>query len=153
MQSSFANSLAEIPEGQFAIGVSGGADSVALLRLVMEFRPDLGVHVVHLNHEMRGDESQGDAEFVEGMAARFKLPCTRARRSEIEPTLKNRPGNLSAMFRAMRIELFRRVCAEHGLHGVLLAHHRDDQAETILHRLLRGSGMRGLAGMNFESRQ
>src|SRR4051812_46976299 len=128
MAGSFEESLSRIAEGQYAIGVSGGADSVALLRGVMQFRPDLGLHVVHLNHEMRGEESEGDARFVEALAGRFKLPISVERRSEIEPALKNRPANLSALFRAMRIELFKRACKEHGLHGVLLAHHRDDQA-------------------------
>jgi len=153
MQKSFEESLAEIPEGQYAVGVSGGADSVALLRLVMQLRPDVGVHVVHLNHETRGKESEGDAEFVEQLARKFSLPHTMLTRREMKPLMDNPPTNKSALFRAMRIELFSRIVENYGLDGVLLAHHRDDQAETVLHRLLRGSGARGLAGMSFESRQ
>jgi tRNA(Ile)-lysidine synthase len=153
MGESFESSLGEIPEGQYAIGVSGGADSVGLLRLVMQHRPDVGVHVVHLNHELRGAESEGDAAFVRELAERNRLPFTIARRSEIEPMLGKRPANKSALYRALRFLLFKKVVSEHGLHGVMLAHQADDQAETILHRLLRGSGPAGLVGIARESRQ
>jgi tRNA(Ile)-lysidine synthetase-like protein len=153
MQNSFQESLSSIPEGQYAVGVSGGADSVALLRLVMQFRPDLGLHVAHLNHELRGQESEADAVFVRELAERHRLPCTIARRSEIEPRLAKRPANKSALYRAVRFLLFKKVAGENGLHGVLLAHHADDQAETVLHRLLRGSGPAGLVGIAPESRQ
>ncbi|HEV8291855.1 MAG TPA: tRNA lysidine(34) synthetase TilS, partial [Tepidisphaeraceae bacterium] len=153
MQKSFEDSLAKIPEGQYAVGVSGGADSVGLLRLVMKWRPDVGVHVVHLNHELRGEESEEDAVFVRELAERHRLPVTIARRSEIEPMLAKRPANKSALYRVVRFLLFKKVVREHGLHGVMLAHHADDQAETVLHRLLRGSGAAGLGGMARESRQ
>jgi tRNA(Ile)-lysidine synthetase-like protein len=153
MQKSFQDSLAGIPEGQFAFGVSGGADSVGLLRLVMQYRPDIGVHVVHLNHELRAQESEGDAEFVKRLAEKHRLPLTIARRSELEPMLANRPANKSALYRAVRFLFFKKVVTEHALHGVLLAHQADDQAETVFHRLLRGSGPAGLVGMSPQSRQ
>src|SRR2546421_4099700 len=118
-----------------------------------QFRPDVGVHVVHLNHELRGEESEADAVFVQELAKKLGVPVTVARRSEIEPMLAKRPANKSALYRAVRFELFKKVVEENGLHGVLLAHQADDQAETILHRLLRGSGPAGLVGMAIESRQ
>lgn len=152
MPNSFENSLAQLPEGQYAVAVSGGADSVALLRLMMQYRPDVGLHVVHLNHQTRAEESDGDADFVRDLAVKFRLPVTIARRVDIEPAMQNRPRNKSALFRAMRFTLFKKVAAENGLHGVLLAHHRDDQAETVLHRLLRGSGPAGLTGIARQSR-
>jgi tRNA(Ile)-lysidine synthase len=126
--------------------VSGGADSVALLSL-LRTRIDLKLHVVHLDHQLRGAESDGDARFVEEISHKWSLPCTLARRDEIESTLGHRPGNPSALYRAMRLELFRRVVRDHSLSGVVLAHHALDQAETVLHRLLRGGGFAGLAGM------
>lgn len=153
MEKSFADSMEAIAEGQYAIGVSGGADSVALLRLVMEQRPDLGVHVVHLDHELRGEESEEDARFVSDLARKLEVPVTVARRSEIAPLLAKRPANKSALYRALRLLLFKRVVSEQGLHGVMLAHQADDQAETILHRLIRGSGPAGLGGMGRESMQ
>jgi tRNA(Ile)-lysidine synthase len=137
----------QVPAGAWAVGVSGGADSVALLEL-LRHRSDLRLHVVHLDHETRGGESAADAEFVRELASRSGLACTIARRREIEPALAERlPANRSARFRAVRLELFRRVIAEQVLAGVILAHHADDQAETVMQRLLRGSGPAGLVGM------
>jgi tRNA(Ile)-lysidine synthetase-like protein len=133
--------------GAYAVGVSSGADSVALLSLLRD-RPDLQLHVAHLDHESRGPESAADARFVEAMCAQWNLPCEIARRSEIERGMPRLPKNASARFRAARFELFRRVVRAHGLEGVILAHHADDQAETVLHRLVRASGYAGLTGMS-----
>src|SRR5438034_1508222 len=133
-----------VPAGAWAVAVSGGGDSVALLEL-LRHRGDLLLHVVHLDHETRGGESATDALFVGELAARWGLAFTIRRRSEIEPAIAARlPANRSARFRAARLELFRRVIAEHRLAGVILAHHADDQAETVVQRLLRGSGPAGL---------
>jgi tRNA(Ile)-lysidine synthase len=141
------HAAARVPPGRWAVGVSGGADSVALLLLLRE-RPDLALHVVHLDHETRAGASADDARFVERLAGRLSLPSTVARRGDLEPTLPLPPANLSARYRAARLALFRRVAKAHDLGGVILAHHADDQAETVLHRLLRGSGAAGLAGMS-----
>ena len=146
------SAISIIPPGRYAVAVSGGADSVALLHLLKHHRPDLHLHVVHLDHQTRGPESTGDAQFVRQLAEQWQLPHTIELREKIEPALADHPQNPSALYRAVRHELFRRVVAEHGLDAVLLAHHADDQAETILHRLLRGSGPAGLAGMQRESR-
>jgi tRNA(Ile)-lysidine synthetase-like protein len=143
---SLQSAIERVPPGAWAVGVSGGADSVAVLLLLQE-RNDLRLHVVHLDHETRGDASAADACFVAQLAAHFDLPCSLARRSEIEPRLSSLPSNISARYRAVRLELFRQVVERHALSGVLLAHHADDQAETILQRLLRGSGSIGLSGM------
>jgi tRNA(Ile)-lysidine synthetase-like protein len=136
-----------VPTGRWAIGVSGGADSVALLRLMLT-RSDIALHVAHLNHQTRGDESDGDAAFVKSLAADHQLPYTIARRDEIEPTVPSLPSNTSSRYRLLRQLLFRSVIRKHDLKGVLLAHHADDQAETILQRLLRGSGPIGLCCMS-----
>jgi tRNA(Ile)-lysidine synthase len=143
-----------MPPGRWAVAVSGGADSVALLRLLHD-RGDLALHVAHLDHEIRGDESTADADFVRTLAQQLNLPATIARRSDIEPDmLKHQllPANPSARYRAGRIALFRQVVQQHNLNGVILAHHADDQAETILQRLLRGAGPQGLTGMRAQRR-
>jgi len=147
---SLLREMTTVPPGGWAVGVSGGADSVALLLLLEDYRrvqPALFLHVVHLDHQTRGEESTGDAEFVRGLAAGRSIPCTVARRDELEREMTGLPVNPSARYRALRHELFRRVIAEHNLQGVMLAHHADDQAETVLHRLIRGSGPGGLAAM------
>jgi tRNA(Ile)-lysidine synthetase-like protein len=142
----------DVPEGgKWAVGVSGGADSVALLLLLRD-RPDLQLHVVHLNHELRGPDSEMDAAFVEALCSRMGLACHVRRRSEIEPGLGELPANPSARYRAVRLAWFGQVVREHQLAGVMLAHHADDVAETVLHRLVRGSGAGGLSGMAAESR-
>jgi tRNA(Ile)-lysidine synthase len=110
-------------------------------------RPDVRCHVAHLDHETRGGESAADAEFVAELCAELGVPCTTATRTQVAGRGAAGSGNRSAHFRALRHALFRDVCDRHGLRGVLLAHHADDQAETLFLRLLRGSGPAGLGGM------
>lgn len=137
----------DLPAGSYAVGVSGGADSVALLLLLRQ-RAEMNLHVVHLDHETRGQASTEDAEFVRQLANRLNLPCTVAIRSQIEKELSDLPVNPEARFRAARFALFKQVVQSHHLKGVILAHHADDQAETVFHRLVRGSGPAGLGGMS-----
>jgi tRNA(Ile)-lysidine synthetase-like protein len=136
--------------GRWAVGVSGGADSVALL-LLLHQRNDLQLHVVHLDHQTRGEFSRKDAEFVSNLAANLKIPFTLEIRERLESRFSHLPKNPSARYRLLRIELFRRVIHDEKLQGVILGHHADDQAETIVQRLLRGSGAAGLAGMSGQS--
>jgi len=144
------NSIAAVPAGRWAVGVSGGADSVALL-LLLKDRPELSLHVMHLDHQTREDESATDAQFVAELARKLGLPCMIALRSEIESDMPKLPKNISSRFRKARFALFRELVAKENLQGVLLAHHADDQAETVLLRMLRGTSPAGLAGMRFES--
>lgn len=145
------SAIGSVPAGSWAVGVSGGADSVALLRL-LRARSDLSLHVAHLDHQTRGEASTQDAEFVRHLATTLDIPCTITRRGDIEHSFAEIDSNSSARYRAARMELFRRVVQENELNGVILAHHADDQAETILHRLIRGSGPAGLVGMSPTSR-
>lgn len=143
---SLQSAIPAVPSGAWAVGVSGGADSVALLSLLRE-RTDLSLHTVHLDHQTRGQASTDDARFVQELAAKWHLACTVAVRDQIESGMAALPANPSARYRAVRMELFGRTVQSHQLAGVILAHHADDQAETILQRLLRGSGPAGLGGM------
>lgn len=144
--------VAAVPPGRWALGVSGGADSVALLMLLVRAGGrGADLHVVHLDHQTRGEASRGDARFVAQLSAREGIGCTVERRDAIEPLAGELPANRSARFRALRYWLFARECAARGLAGVILAHHALDQAETILQRLVRGSGPGGLLGMKARS--
>jgi tRNA(Ile)-lysidine synthase len=123
--------------------VSGGADSVALLRALAARgpQPPGRVIVAHFNHGLR-DEAGADEAFVCELAARLDLPCTVGR---------GRPASLSSgveeAARQARYAFFRAAAAEFGARYVVMAHTADDQAETVLHRILRGTGIAGLAGM------
>lgn len=139
--------------GAWAVAVSGGADSVALLTMLVAARPDLSLHVVHLDHQTRGDASTGDATFVAELARSLDIPATVAAFADVRPLLAVEPKNRSALFRAARLAIFRDVVRSRRLAGVVLAHHRLDQAETVLLRLMRGAGPAGLAGMTRTARQ
>jgi tRNA(Ile)-lysidine synthetase-like protein len=146
MDDALKRAIDSVPAGAWGVGVSGGADSVALLSLLRS-RADLKLHVLHADHETRGDESAIDAAFVMELMDRWGLDGSIVRRSVIERMMADLPANRSARFRAMRLEFFRREVQARALHGVILAHHADDQAETIFQRLLRGSSVAGLIGM------
>jgi len=129
---------------RWLVGVSGGADSVALLHGLVE----LGfteLVVCHLDHGLRGDEGLGDAEFVEEMAGKLGLVCERGR-AAVRQRMAERGESLETAARLARHDFFAECAVKHGVASVLLAHHADDQAETVLWNLLRGS--HGHKGMN-----
>ncbi len=131
------------PGRRWLVGVSGGADSVALLRLLVA-RGFRKLVVCHLNHGLRGRESAGDARFVRKLAAESDLPvevaCVRVRE-----LAKRRQESLETAARRVRHEFFARCALKHRCRRLLLAHHADDQAETVLWNLLRGShGAKGM---------
>ncbi len=125
--------------------VSGGGDSVALLVALRRLVPTAAVHrlvVVHAEHDLRPDAG-ADRAFVERLAERFGLRCV-ARRLAIRP----RGGEgIEAAARRQRYDMLAETAAEAGARHVLVAHTADDQAETILLRMLRGTGLAGLGGM------
>ncbi len=122
------------------MAVSGGADSVALLSAARG-RKDLRLVVLHLNHQTRGVMSDADGRFVAELSALWNLPCITATLSQIERSAARQPSssNPSARYRAARLLFFKQQVAAQSLQGVLLGHHAGDQAETVLHRLLRSS--------------
>ena len=128
-ESLLRDAIPSVPAGAWAVGVSGGADSTALL-VHLAARADLRLHVVHLDHQARGAASAADAAFAAELAAQYRLPCTVARLDEIEPLLVSPPKNLPARYRAARLELFRRVVAEHRLDF--------DEAMAVAHDLAYG---------------
>jgi tRNA(Ile)-lysidine synthetase-like protein len=130
------------------VAVSGGPDSLCLLHALHSLREELGLrlHVGHLDHGFRGAESAAEAAFVADFAERLGLPATVERRDV--PALIAREGlNAQAAARAVRYAFLAEVALATGAHAVAVAHHADDQAETVLLHLLRGAGPAGLRGM------
>ena len=132
---------------RIGVAVSGGADSVVLLHLLLRLteRDQVRLFVLHVNHQLRGEESDRDEEFVRSLAAEHRLPCFTER---TQPA----PGNLEQNARDARRAFFFRIKDEQQLTAIALGHTRSDQAETVLYRLLRGAGTAGLAGMRFRTK-
>jgi tRNA(Ile)-lysidine synthase len=130
------------------VAVSGGADSVALLRIFRELRDELGIAlcVLHLNHGLRGAESDGDEAFVAELASEAGLAFVHER-EDVAALARNRHWNLEDAGRRARNAFFDRMAAEGRCTRVAVAQTSDDQAETVLGRLMRGAGPRGLAGI------
>jgi tRNA(Ile)-lysidine synthase len=129
---------------QTGVAVSGGADSIALLFLLKSLAPRFRTEltVLHVNHQLRGVESDEDEDFVRSIANNMRLPFLAG---------KARPegGNVEAEARRLRRQFFKECQDSHGLARIALGHTRSDQAETVLHHVLRGSGSGGVAGMRF----
>jgi tRNA(Ile)-lysidine synthetase-like protein len=133
-----------VPPGRWVVGISGGVDSLALFCALHRFRPDVEVMLAHLNHESRGTESDADAAFVDNISYWHKVDLYDERLSRIAPVPTS--GH-EAAYRAVRHELFALAVKDHGAQGVLLAHHADDRAETVLLRLLRGGEAMAIDGL------
>src|ERR1700738_29336 len=131
------------------IAVSGGADSVGLLLLMLELRKKLGIvpSVVHLNHKLRGRASDKDEEFVAKLAAKHKLPL-HTERIDVALSAKRARSNLEDSARRARYGFFLRLVERGDVDKVAVAHTADDQAETVLAHILRGTGLAGLGGIH-----
>ncbi|HEY4950032.1 MAG TPA: tRNA lysidine(34) synthetase TilS [Candidatus Acidoferrales bacterium] len=130
------------------VAVSGGADSVALLRLLHRLRNELGITlaVVHFNHALRGTESEADAAFVAELAHALELEFLAAR-EDVAAEAARQGWNLEDAARRLRYAFFQRVISERQATNIAVAHTADDQAETVLAHLMRGTGPTGLAGI------
>lgn len=131
------------------VGVSGGADSVALLHLLVELGRhgwQLTIRAAHFNHLLRGDASQADEAFVRELCERLGVPLTVERGDVRKLAAKNRQG-LEEAGRETRYAFLHRVALTMQARAVAVGHHADDQAETVLYRICRGTGLAGLAGM------
>jgi tRNA(Ile)-lysidine synthase len=132
-----------IPAGMPVVaGVSGGADSVALLRAL--HRLGISCTVAHLNHGLRGAASDADEQFVRELAGELNLPLA-AGQADVRARAESGGLSIEMAARQARHEFF----AEFGEAVIALAHHADDQVETFLLRLARGAGIDGLSGMPF----
>jgi tRNA(Ile)-lysidine synthase len=124
------------------VAVSGGADSVALLHFLVELAPAwrLQLHVLHVDHQLRPD-SPADADFVRAFGARLGVPV------DVVTVMVDPQGSVEAGAREARYAALEAAAARLGAHRIAVGHTADDQAETVLMRLLEGAGVRGLAGI------
>jgi tRNA(Ile)-lysidine synthase len=127
------------------VGVSGGRDSVALLRFLISHGWTKLI-VCHLNHGLRGRESGQDAIFARRFAERHKL-AFEGHAVRVESLARTNKLSIETCARAERDAFFHRMAKKHGTSYVFLAHHAEDQAETVLGNLCRGTGLHGLSGM------
>ena len=145
--------LQSLPEDgdSVVVAVSGGVDSVVLLHLLHRIgvsRPDsrpLSLQAVHLNHQIRHD-ADADADFVQTLCRGLDIPCHSVS-CDVPLLAQNEKISLEMAGRKARRQLLRQVADKQGAGLIALGHHRDDQVETFLLRLTRGSGLSGLAGM------
>ena len=137
------------PGLKLAAAVSGGGDSVALLRLLAETRASLGFvpSVVHFNHRLRGKASDADERFVAALAEKWGLTLHLGR-ADVTAKAKREKSNLEDAARRARYAFFEKLAAQGLFDAILTAHTMDDQAETVLAHILRGTGIAGLAGIH-----
>ncbi len=136
---------------RIVVGVSGGPDSMALLHALTGLNRQAGyqleLHIAHLNHQLRAREADEDEAFVRGAAERLGLPCT-VERIDIGAIAAAETRSTEETARRHRYAFFERVCHASGNAGcVAVGHHADDNAETVLNRVIRGTGWRGLTGI------
>ena len=129
-------------------GVSGGADSVCLLFILCALRNKIGFQVMacHVNHGIRGTEADADEAFVKELCRQLNVP-SRFFHKNVELIARKRKQSSEEAGRAVRREAFEAMCREDGGTKIATAHHRDDNAETVLLNIARGTGLKGLCGI------
>lgn len=136
------------PGDRVAVAVSGGADSVALLRVLLELRENLGIvlSVAHFHHGIRGAEADADQQFVRSLAEAFTLDFYTSA-ADVPAYAGSHKLSLEAAARELRHQWFAQLVREDPVDKIATAHTIDDQAETVLMRILRGAGSHGLAAI------
>lgn len=136
------------PGDKIIVGVSGGADSCALLLALAQLKDEwnLRLHVAHLNHQIRGAAAEADAAFVQSLAERLNLPCTVAQ-EDVPSLAKKRGWSVEQAGRAARYQFFNELADSIGAGKIAVGHTADDLLETMLLNWSRGAGAEGLAGM------
>ena len=135
------------PGQRIAVAVSGGADSVALLRRLLEERPSIVLSVAHVHHGIRGGAADEDVSFVADLAAAHDLPF-HLHRTDAPAAAATLHESLEEAARNLRYAFFRQLMMDGRVDAVATAHTLDDQAETVLHKLLRGAWTEGLSGIH-----
>jgi len=135
------------------VAVSGGADSVCLLHILAGLREELGIrlHIAHLDHRLRGADSEADADYVQGLAISLDIPLTIVR-EDVRAYQKKHRISLEEAAREVRYRFLADTADGVGADRVATGHTLDDQVETILMHLVRGTGMRGMVGLKLVNR-
>ncbi len=130
------------------LGVSGGADSICMLKILSDAqkRRDISLYVLHINHQIRGEEAEQDAAFVKRACTKFKVPHRVV--SVDVPSIAEKEGlSLEEAGRIIRYQEFSNYAYEVGASKIAVAHNSNDNAETVLMNLARGTGIKGLSGI------
>lgn len=139
-------------EQRWVLGFSGGPDSVFLLEALLEFKKrediELEIVLVHINHLLRGENSDGDENFSRETAKKHNLKIY-VKRAEIEKMSQEKKIGLEEAGREIRHNFFHETLGKENCSRILLAHNKDDQIETFLFRLMRGTSLEGLEGIAF----
>lgn len=132
-------------QDRILLAVSGGVDSMAMMMLFAGCGYDIGV--AHCNFQLRGDESEEDEVLVASEAARFGVPFYN-KRFETERETEISGESVQMVARRLRYQWFDELCSQHGYNKIAIAHHADDSVETFFINMIRGTGLRGLTGIN-----
>lgn len=138
-----------VPGDRVCVAVSGGADSVALLRVLLELRTELGavLTVAHFNHRIRGAEADADEQFVRQLAEKFEVEF-HSGSGDAPAYAREHKTSLETAARELRHAWFAELIRQGKADKIATAHTQDDQAETVMMRILRGAGTRGLGGIS-----
>lgn len=130
------------------VGVSGGADSICLLCVLLELQKEIGFDVVavHVNHGLRGEEADRDQQYVKSLCEAKNVICE-IYSADVESIAKKRKQSTEEAGREVRKEFFEMARKKHGGTKIALAHHKNDNAETVLFHMARGTGLKGLGGI------
>lgn len=145
----FADQYQMLPQGSTVLcAVSGGKDSMALLSVLQTLAPErnLMIHAAHFNHQLRGEESQRDEDFVSKWCADHNIPLTIGS-GDVAQAAQEQGKGIEETARAMRYGFLTETAQEVGAEKIATAHNADDNAETVLLHLVRGSGLDGLTGI------
>ncbi|MBW2222149.1 MAG: tRNA lysidine(34) synthetase TilS, partial [Deltaproteobacteria bacterium] len=136
------------PQDSVLIGVSGGPDSVALLYVLLEIASGLSLTlgVAHLNHGIRGNDSDRDEKFVASLAKKLELPFY-FKKKDVLSYKKHHKLSLEEASRSVRYEFFHQIAGENKYNKIALGHQGNDNAELVLMYLFRGSGPTGISGI------
>ncbi len=134
------------------LAVSGGADSTCLLHVMLSLKEELGIklHVAHLDHQLRGEESDADAAYVAGLAQSLDISCT-VSKADVRGYQQKHRLSLEEAAREVRYDFLSETAAAVGADVIAIGHTLDDQVETIMLHIIRGSGIAGLVGLNAKS--